>query len=150
MLSSLQEVVDKARKIAQGDYSGEIIPRSKSDELAMALNQMTLSLRDATLESARQTTLITAQNELFEQLRGEQSVDELARKIVTYLVKFAGAQLGALYMYDSVKDRYTLRASYAFKQRKGSSGVFMKGEGLVGQVALEQEIVTFSDLPDVV
>jgi CheY-like chemotaxis protein/signal transduction histidine kinase/methyl-accepting chemotaxis protein len=148
MLDSLREVVQKTRQVAAGDYSGEIMPKSKSDELALSLNQMTTALRKATEQNLRQNELKTAQNELNETMRGDLSLELLSKNIVTFLSKFVNAKIGALYLYNDELKAYQLTGSYAFVFRKGTNSSYKTGEGLVGQAALEKEIITFSELPD--
>jgi CheY-like chemotaxis protein/signal transduction histidine kinase len=148
MLDSLKEVVTKARQVAQGDYSGEIVPKSKSDELAISLNKMTESLRTAINENLKQNRLKTAQNELNEQMRGDLSLEIMAKNIIAYVAKYTNAQIGALYLHSKEDNGYTLKGSYAFHFRKGIHTFFKDGDGLIGQSALEKEIITFSELPD--
>jgi signal transduction histidine kinase/DNA-binding response OmpR family regulator len=148
MLQSLREVVAKARKIAEGDLTGEIIPKSESDELAMAINRMTAALRTATDQNLKQSRLKTAMNELNEQMRGDLDPDVLAKNIITYISNFTGAQIGAIYIYSGEKKGFQLMGSYAFTFRKGTSTFFREGEGLVGQAALEKQVISFSELPD--
>ncbi|HEX2969873.1 MAG TPA: response regulator [Bacteroidales bacterium] len=148
MLESLREVVANASRISQGDFSGEIIPKSASDELAVALNRMTAALRDATEENARQSRLKTAQNELNEQMRGDLQTDVLARNVITFVSKYTRAQLGALYLYSPEQNGFQLKGSYAFTYRKGISTFYKEGEGLVGQAALEKQVISFNELPD--
>lgn len=148
MLDSLKEVVSKARKIAQGDFSGEILPKSQSDELAIALNQMTQALRLATEQNQKQSRLKSAQNELNEQMRGDLDPDLMARNVITYISKYTNAQIGAIYLYDDERRGYQLMGSYAYKHRKGVKMFFSEGEGLIGQAALEKQIISFNELPD--
>jgi signal transduction histidine kinase/DNA-binding response OmpR family regulator len=148
MLESLREVVTKARRIAEGDFTGEIIPKSESDELALALNRMTAALRAATDQNLRQSRLKTAMNELNEEMRGDPDPDVLAKNIITYISKFTGAQIGAIYLYSGERKGFQLLGSYAFTFRKGTSTFFREGEGLVGQAALEKQVISFSELPD--
>lgn len=147
MLGSLREVVKKAQQVASGDYSGQILPRSETDELALSLNRMTTALRKATEQNLRQDKLKTAQNELNETMRGDLSLELLARNIVTFISNFTQAQIGALYLYNDELKAYQLKGSYAFTNRKGLNTIYKSGEGLVGQAALEQQIITFSELP---
>lgn len=148
MLDSLKEVVQKARQIAKGDLSGEIVPKTGSDELALALNQMTAALRAATNQNIRQNRLKTAQNELNEKMRGDLAIDIMSKNIITYVAKYTKAQLGAIYLYDEDQKGYRLSGSYAYFFRKGMMNFFKEGEGLVGQAAMEREIITFSELPE--
>jgi CheY-like chemotaxis protein/HAMP domain-containing protein len=148
MLESLREVVAKARRIAEEDFSGEIIPKSESDELALALNRMTDALRKATDLNLRQSRLKTAMNELNQEMRGDPDPDVLARNIITYISKFTGAQIGAVYLYSSERKGFQLMGSYAFTFKSGTKTFFREGEGLVGEAALEKQMITFKDLPD--
>lgn len=148
MLDSLKEVVSKAKQVAQGDYSGQIIPKSQSDELARTLNQMTAALRVATEQNAKQNRLKTAQNELNEQMRGDLALDAMAKNIISYLAKYTNAQIGAIYLYMEEQKGYQLMGSYAFLFRKGVTTFFKEGESLIGQAAMENEIITFNELPE--
>jgi two-component system sensor histidine kinase/response regulator len=47
MVGSLRQVVDQAEKIAEGDYSQNLIPKSTSDQLAISINSMTRALSEA-------------------------------------------------------------------------------------------------------
>jgi CheY-like chemotaxis protein/HAMP domain-containing protein len=148
MLNSLREVVAKARQVADGVYSGEIIPKSKSDELAHTLNLMTAALRKATELNMRQNRLKTAQNDLNEKMRGDLSIEGLAKNIVIFISKYTQAQIGALYLYNSDLKTYQLTGSFAFFNRKGVNTSYKMGEGLIGQAAMEKEIISFNELPD--
>ena len=148
MLSSLKEVVNKAHQIANGDYSGEVVPKSKADELAHALNRMTTALRTATDENGRQSRLKTAQNELNELMRGDLSLEQLSKNVINYLSKFSGALLGAIYLYKEESRVFQLTGSYAFESGKGVKTWYKPGEGLVGQAAMDKEILHCSNLPD--
>lgn len=148
MLESLKEVVSKARQIAKGDYTGEILPRSKSDELAFSLNQMTAALRTATNQNIIQNRLKTAQNELNEKMRGDLILEEMTKNVITFIAKFTNAQIGAIYLNNEDEKGYQLVGSFAYLHRKGSKTFFNYGEGLIGQAAMEREMITFSELPD--
>ncbi|HEX2921540.1 MAG TPA: response regulator [Bacteroidales bacterium] len=148
MLTSLREVVEKAMKISQGDFSGEILPKSEKDELAIALNKMTAALRTATQQNLKQSRLKTAQNELNEHMRGDPDPDKMAKNIITYISKYTKSQIGAIFLHDDQMKGFRLMAGYAYRFRKGANNFFNEGEGLIGQAALEKEIITFSELPD--
>jgi signal transduction protein with GAF and PtsI domain len=92
--------------------------------------------------------LKTAQNELNEKMRGDLTVDIMAKNIITFVAKYTNAQIGALYLYDEEQKGYRLSASYAFLFRKGINSFFKNGEGLIGQAAMEKEIINFSELPE--
>ena len=60
------------------------------------------------------------------------------------MVTHLEAQLGAVYTYHN--DELILMASYAFTDRQGNFNTVKLGEGMIGQAALEHEVIVFSDV----
>ncbi len=54
IIDSNQGIIDQANTIAEGDYSVEILPRCKGDELSIALNTMTENLRTTSAQNERE------------------------------------------------------------------------------------------------
>jgi signal transduction histidine kinase len=154
LIQSFNEIIDssnktiaQARAISLGDYSAEIEPRSDQDELGIALRKMTKSLSRASAESERQNWIKTGQNELNENVRGNQNVSSLARNVIVYLSRYLNAQIGALYIMNE-ENKLQLTGSYAFTKRKGFSHLIEPGEGLTGQAAAEKEMISVTEVPD--
>jgi hypothetical protein len=83
-----------------------------------------------------QMWLAAGQAALAEKMRGEQEIHQLANNIIIQLSQYLGAQAGTLYLRD---DKTLKRvAGYACVDRPGFSGEFQLGQGLVGQVAVDQ------------
>ena len=74
-------------------------------------------------------------------MRGDLEQDTLATKVITAIAKYTTAQVGLLYLYDDKNEILKLQAHYAFQSHHQSNHMFKLGEGLVGQAALEQEII---------
>jgi signal transduction histidine kinase/CheY-like chemotaxis protein/methyl-accepting chemotaxis protein len=148
MTKTLADIVSQADLISQGDYTAEISPRSEKDSMGIALQRMTKTLRDISAENQRQNWLKTGQTELNKAMRGDLDVIALVRKVITYVAKYLEVQVGTLYLYDEEKQELRLKASYAFNHRKGLNNVFKVGNGLVGQAALELEIISVTDVPE--
>jgi PAS domain S-box-containing protein len=75
------------------------------------------------------------------------AVEDLARRIITELSDYAGAQVGAFYAREVSGDGHALVASHAFTHRKGYATRFLPGEGLLGQAVLERKQIHVADLP---
>jgi CheY-like chemotaxis protein/HAMP domain-containing protein len=148
MIDTLADVVVQANTIAEGDYKADIAPRSEKDQLGIALQKMTETLRKISTENQRQNWFKTGRTELGEVMRGDLEVVVLTRKIITYVAKYLKAQVGTLYLYDEENQILRLKASYAFNHRKGLSNTFKLGDSLVGQAALEQEMFIVTDIPE--
>ncbi|MBA3011937.1 MAG: response regulator [Proteobacteria bacterium] len=133
------EDVKFAQAIANGEFDKtlKLNQRDELGKLAWALNHMARTLRE-------QDWLKTGKEGLDNALRGELSEQQLGRKFVTFMAKHLGAHLGALYRNDA--GVLKLYASYAFSDRKGNFNTIKLGEGMVGQAALEQEIIIFNDV----
>ena len=76
-------------------------------------------------------------------------LQNLLIQLISFITKKIDGQVGVIYLLNekSQEKQYELSASYAFKRRKGLPNVFKIGEGLIGQAALEKEIIVVSDIP---
>jgi PAS domain S-box-containing protein len=145
MQISQKKVVQHANKLAEGDYSGTIEPKSEYDELAASLNKMTLALKRMTFENAHSDWLKTGQNKLSDRMRGIEDLQILCSNILAFMSEYLNAQIGVIYLRDEEADNYVLKASYAFSDAKK---LIKKGEGLIGHAAFEQKVILNSDIPD--
>lgn len=148
MQESLLLLVDQMQKVADGDYSVTITPKSADDRISIALNKMTLALGKASAENSRQNWIKTGQNLLNEKMRGDKSLHELTVEVVTFLAEYMQAQVGAIYLPDDDGKTISLYGSYAFIKRKKLSDKFEIGEGLVGQAAFGRQTISLTDVPE--
>lgn len=134
--------------LAQAEYRGDFA------QVKTALETASTKQVAATAKNATQDWLKTGQTLLNEQMRGEQEVITLAKNIITFLTPYVEAQVGVFYLWETVQEgnheisHLKLVASYAYTHRKGLPTEFQLGEGLIGQAALEQQIILVTDVPD--
>ena len=76
------------------------------------------------------------------------ALENLARRIISELSEYAGAQVGAFYVREESGEGLSLLASHAFTHRKGHAVRFMPGDGILGQAVLERKQVHVADLPE--
>jgi signal transduction histidine kinase/CheY-like chemotaxis protein len=136
--------ISQANAIAAGDYQQEIQLRSKDDQLGQALTEMTQVLRETTSQTLKQDWLKGGQAHLNELMSGEQDINHLAKKIITFLTGYIEATVGLFYLLKTQETPKPLSvleclASYAYTQNTQSEHTYHIGEGLVGQAALEQK-----------
>jgi tubulin-specific chaperone A len=146
-ISDEMQVVELAEKISGGDYSVNIEKRSDEDRLSDALNRMTRSLREAVEQNQRQNWLKTGQTELNNRMRGELDIPELGLNIIGFLTTYLDAQVGLLY-FVAKEETLKLVGSYALGKEKTPLKRFKFGEGIVGQAAREDKIITINDIPE--
>jgi len=88
----------------------------------------------------------SAQLGFSEQLQGDQRLEDLGDKVLAFLARTVGAQVGAIYIAEG-RDRFRRFAGYALmSDSKGD--VLQGGEGLLGQAAKEKRTLQVVDVPD--
>jgi CheY-like chemotaxis protein len=142
----LERAVDGIQVLSAGDYSVEFVPDDENDQLGLALQKVTYSLRHATTESKNQVWQSNGQAQLSDRMRGEQNIVDLAGNIIQFLCEYTDTQVGALYLNQD--DVFRLVGTYAYVRRKNLANQFKIGEGLVGQAALEKKPIALSEVPD--
>jgi len=147
MTQSLREASDVCNSIALGDYSVDISLKGDRDLLGKSLSIMAKNLRESMNKGQREDWLKTGQAELLSIMRGEQDVNELTEKIITYVANYTGAQVGVFYLADDARN-LTLTSSYAYQRRKNVPGSIAEGEGILGQAVKEKKTITFSNVPE--
>ena len=119
------------------DSTLQIDKKDELGDLAKALNSMARNLQEL-------DWLKSGKEGLDDKLRGEHSHRKLAKQFVLFMARHMEAQLGAVYLRE--EEALRLEASYAFTDRGGNFNRMSMGEGMVGQAALENEIIIFSGI----
>lgn len=146
MIVATRDFTTVAERIGKGDYAAPVEIRSNADALGVALDKMKTDLQKLSLESQTRTWLLAGNSDLNDTLRGEKDVKTLAQDVITQLAKQLKAQIGGIYLKEN--DKLILVGSYAFQERKRNANVFKIGHGLIGQAALEQKPIVFSEIPN--
>lgn len=135
------EDVAFAEEIAAGKFKGRLALRQQDElgKLARALNHMAVSLEEM-------DWLKRGKEGLDDVLRGEHDLERMERRFLSFFVRHLEGVLGAFYLHK--EGVLELTASYAFTDRSGNFNRISLGEGLVGQAALEREIMVFSHVQE--
>ncbi len=137
-----------AQRIGTGHLSHRI-PVTSSDEIGTvtrSFNAMADDLESAKKASDNQNWVRQGVVELDSLLRGELSLKELCTHVITFMAGYLEEQVGIIYVHDGMGG-FDYTAGYAFKPGKGFLRRFSLGQGLPGQAALEQKLLTISDVP---
>ncbi|UZR92460.1 CHASE3 domain-containing protein [Chondrinema litorale] len=73
--------------------------------------------------------------------------EELFDQVLMFIVKYLKANQGSLFIHDSESNKLVLKACYAFNRKKYLQKEVAPGEGLVGQIFLEKELLHLRNLP---
>jgi signal transduction histidine kinase/DNA-binding response OmpR family regulator/methyl-accepting chemotaxis protein len=158
-LTNLREVVKDIVHVSQGLADGELnitpLAEYRGDfvKIKTALETAALKLATATTQNANQNWLKTGHAQLNDLMSGEQDIDTLAKKIISFLTTYSHGHVGLFYRLQDIKAEHKkpvlqLIASYAYTNNDNRPQTFLLGEGLVGQVALEQKTLVITQTPD--
>jgi CheY-like chemotaxis protein/signal transduction histidine kinase/CHASE3 domain sensor protein len=103
-------------------------------------------IRRAAIAAGNRQWLQSGQVALASAILGDQPVEQLGENILAFLVKFVGAQAGAVFSGDGHLFRRI--ASHGVPADAGIVERFALREGLLGQVAADGEPVLLADIPD--
>lgn len=135
----LQDIVSYSKKIAKGDYSSKLEPKSDEDELTLALNQMAAKLEKVKIKTEKDIWMQDGINGLDDQMQGNFTVRDLSKNIITYLSNFLGFEIGAVYVFDEVLEHLEL-TGFIGLNKKELKEIIQPGEGLIGKAALQKTL----------
>ena len=144
----LRRLESGARRIGEGILSHRI-PVTSSDELgsvARSFNGMARELEMAQTLADDQNWLKQGVTQLDNLLRGDQSLEELCSKVITFMARYLEELVGVIYVHDG-RGTYRYVTGYAFQPGPGFCEHFQPGQGLAGQAVLERQILNIRDIP---
>ena len=145
---SFNEVTQNANKVAAGNYTNCIVPRSDKDTLGHSLRKMTFSLQETTAANEKHKWLTTGQTQLNDKLIEVQNIEELTSGIIDFLCSYLKADIGAIYLLNDKTNALSLSGKYAFIAPEDTKHNFIFGEGLIGQAAKEQKQIMLSGISE--
>lgn len=139
-------IIHNIQKVAEGNYSVKLKPRSKVDEFTHTFNKIIDQLEAAHKRNKEANWFRTGMNQLNEKLRGDQEIAEVSNNALEFTINFLNAQLGALYLFDEVNEAFNLVASHGLPD-KNQFKFIKKGHGLIGSMTEDKKIKHIKDLP---
>lgn len=144
----IRRLTDWSRRIAGGELDMVDInaPKNEVGVLNASFREAVNSLRAAREAQERHNWLKTGRANLDDRMRGELVIEKLCDQVVSYVVQYLGAQVGTFYVNDG-NGLFRLKGGYAFKAPKNNADAFKRGEGLIGQAALEKKPILLTNVP---
>lgn len=146
--SSMQEHVDLPRiDIRSNDEVGEIA--ASFNEMAWSLEEHARHEKEFIEKIEGQNWLKSGVAEITDLCQGVQDLKILANLLITKITPMVEASYGVFYIRERYGDKQYLEklASYADSPLETVGKVFQMGEGLVGQSALENRMITLERVP---
>ncbi len=148
-LVDLRRVIEDIVQVSQGlaagknttfqaEYRGDFV------QTQQALQTATTKLIATRQQNTTQDWLKSGQNQLNDQMSGDQNIVELTHNVVSFLTLYLNAQVGVCYLVQGMveqKHLMKLIASYAQTGRKNLADEFKFSEGLVERAAKELKTI---------
>lgn len=154
------EIVEKtslfAEEIGKGHLESDFNSSGEDDQLGKALLKMRENLQSQALEEENRNWIVQGTAEVGNVLRNFNKVNELGFEIIKSLTPKLNCVQGAFYTAKEVEKQDSRRrkgsikqiATYAYNRKKYIENDFSFGQGLVGQCAMEMEIIHRKEIPD--
>ncbi len=154
MTEGFGEITVFAENIGDGKYDSEFKPLSEGDMLGNALLEMRANLKKVAEEDKKRNWSTSGLAKFGDILRSyNDNFEKLADEIISNLVKYIGANQGALFIIESndassEEEYMELAACYAWDKKKFLEKKIYKGEGLSGQAWIEGDVIYLTEVPD--
>jgi CheY-like chemotaxis protein/methyl-accepting chemotaxis protein len=151
----LEKVIEDIVQVSQGlaesnNIAAKASYRGDFVKIKNALEIATTQLAEMSTKSKVQDWLKTGQARLNEQITGEQEVATVTKKIISFLTTYVDAQVGLFYKLQEAEDHPYLQliASYAYIENDSLPNKYSLNEGLVGQAAMEHQVISVTQTPE--
>ena len=151
LVAALRRTANFAHSIGEGNYEAHFKPVSIDDTLGNALITMRDSIEKADDRDNERNWIVTGVAEISQILRLHNNLEELGNSITNFVADKIGAVQAAFYVVeedDNNTPYLEMKASFAYGRKKYLKSRFNFAEGLVGQVAVEQDTILRLEIPD--
>lgn len=155
LVSQINTATEFVKEIEKGnlaaDYSLADVVGGNADILAESLLSLRLQLKSYSLQEKERNWVTEGLAKFIDILRSKnEDVSELTDNIIRNLVRYMGANQGALYLVndENPKDVFIeMAACYAYERKKHLNKRVDIGEGLTGQAFLERDTIYITEIP---
>lgn len=148
----MDSVIFALNNVAQGNLNQKLTINRKDEfgKLADAFmnmqNKLNIEAQKNIEKDHARDWIKTGINRLFMAMRGNQKLDELSDKVLTFLTKYIHANVGVLYLYDAQKNLLELKASYSLINCERLNKYIYPDEGLISQALKEQRVIIVEEI----
>ncbi len=147
----LATISEFAKNVGQGNYDAPLRERSAEDSISFALLEMRNNLK-INAEADRRRNWANEGIAIFGNIlrTSNEDIQELSYQVISELVRYLGANQGAVYILqkDLGKEALVLQAAYAYDKRRYLEKEIAVGQGIIGQTVLEKEHTYLEQVPN--
>ena len=142
-----REVIEYTKKVADGNYSSQIAPRSDEDEMSIALNKMVAKLKESHDKANQDSWFKSGINIINEKLSGNDDLEKISMLAISFLMDFLHSQLGSVYFYNADHQHLKLLSHSGLNPKQLKDRVKLN-EGIIGQAGYSRQLQVLNDVPD--
>lgn len=150
--SVLKKVIDFVRQIESNNLNKPFIPINGEKVLESAMESMRISLISASRREFERNEINRISNETSLLLQSFNDENRLSDETIAFLVnKLDNVVQGAFYSVEEESDKekvIVMKAAYAYNRKRHLNKGFRFAEGLIGQAAIEKDIILRTEIPD--
>lgn len=146
--ANINKIASFAEKIGSGQFDIEFEISDESDILGKTLQNLRDKLYENNQKESLQNWEMVGKDKIGMILRMHNDINILSYEVLEALIKYISVVQGVFYIYDDDDRLLKISASYAYNRKKYLKGEVKVGEGLVGQAAIEEDIVHRTEIPD--
>ena len=158
LTQNVSELTRFANEIGKGNLSYKLNQNMKNNVLGQSLLEMQRSLSHARTQEKDQFDKEAKRNWITNGIarfvailqQNTTDINALSKLVIAELVRYLKAEIGGLYVYEErIKaDKLVLTGVFAYDKQKFIDAEVTIGEGIVGTVALEKELIYLKKIPD--
>jgi signal transduction histidine kinase/CheY-like chemotaxis protein/HAMP domain-containing protein len=148
MTESLKDASCAMEAFAAGDFHVQVKVKGPNDLFSRALNSMVEKIRITQEHGRIQARQKSLQAELNEIMRGDKSVNELSRDILSFFCICFKSVLGSFYIRDDESETWKLYSGFALTSHRTMPLTVTPGAGLAGQAISQKKRVLLRDCPE--
>ena len=156
LTTQLRAISAVSTAVASGDLTQQISVAARGEvaDLKDTINQMIANLRETTKENAEQGWLDSNLARIGGQLQGQRDLGEVCQMILKEVLPLVNAQVATFFLavepgvdeLEAEPAEWRLCGSYALGDDIAKVG-FRAGEGLVGQAAVDKQVMLIDEIP---
>lgn len=145
---NISAVARFAEEIGNGRYDIDFEVVDESDTLGKTIQNLRDKLFENNQKESLQNWEMRGKDKIGQILRMHNDVSVLSYEVLESIIKYIEVEQGVFYIYDDQSDLLRISASYAYNRKKYLQDEVKIGEGLVGQAAIEKDIIHRTEIPE--
>jgi signal transduction histidine kinase/HAMP domain-containing protein/ActR/RegA family two-component response regulator len=150
LTTQVRAIAEVSTAVTRGDLTRSIAVDAQGEvaELKDNINQMIANLRTTTEINAQQDWLKSNLARIGSRMQGQRDLQEVTQMIMTEVTPTIEAVQGAFFLAETDGELTVLRHAAGFGgEADAGAAVFLLGEGLVGQAALDKTPIRVKEAP---